>query len=180
MKFKMLIIIIFIGTLSVYSQETIENQIKEIRKDYVEITSNLNNYQKKEAFYTNDQAYWMNTAYTGYFNSVNKLVYLTYEYGEEGYGATVHYYFKDKKIIFMFIESIDPEENKTQERIYFWDNKIIKALIKEKKATDNRPFEKIPNKKHEELWKDIDQSSKIKLSGVEQDRTQFFSALKKK
>ncbi|RLD68048.1 MAG: hypothetical protein DRI95_03840 [Bacteroidetes bacterium] len=175
----MLIIIIFIGNLSVYSQETIENQIKEIRKDYVEITSNINNYQKKEAFYTNDQAYWMNTAYTGYLNDVNKLVYLTYEYGEEGYGATIHYYFKNKKIIFMFIESIDPDGNKTQERIYFWDDKIIKALIKEKNNADKRPFSEISNKKNEELWQDIDQSSKIKLSGVEQDRTQFFSALKK-
>ncbi len=79
----------------------------------------------------------------------------------------------------MFIESIDPDGNKTQERIYFWDDKIIKALIKEKNNADKRPFSEISNKKIEELWQDIDQSSKIKLSGVEQDRTQFFSALKK-
>ncbi len=79
----------------------------------------------------------------------------------------------------MFIESIDPDGNKTQERIYFWDDKIIKALIKEKNNADKRPFSEISNKKNEELWQDIDQSSKIKLSGVKQDRTQFFEALKK-
>jgi len=52
-------------------------------------------------------------------------------------------------------------------------------LIKEKKYSDKRTFGKIPNKKHDELWKDINQSSKIKLSGVEINRKQFFEALKK-
>ena len=169
MKIKMLIIIIFIGNFSIYSQETIENQIKEIRKDYVEITSNLSNYKKKEAYYSNKEAYWMNVGYTGYLKADNLLVYLTYEYGEEGYGSEMQYYFKNNKVFFIFIESIDPEGNQTQERIYFWNSKIIKALIKEKSVADKRPFGKIPNKKHKELSKDTNQSSKIKLAGVEQD-----------
>ncbi len=179
MKVKLLIATIIIGSLHSLAQNTVDSQIKEIRKEYGKITGNLDSYEKKEVYYSNEDAYWMNVEYTGYFNNSKKLVYLTYEFGEEGYGSEVQYYFKNDQVFFIFIESIDPEENITQERIYFWNKKIIKALIKEKRATDDRTFAKIPNKKHVELLTDINKSSKIKLSGVELDRTQFFSALKK-
>ncbi|MBN1252956.1 MAG: hypothetical protein JXR51_12610 [Bacteroidales bacterium] len=179
MKTTLIVLTLVFFQFFAYSQDLTEKHIKEIRNEYAYINSNLAKFSKKEIFVSNDEVYWRNTNYTGYLNDKNQLVFLTYKVGEEGYGTEIQYYFKNDKLFFNYVYSIDPEENETEERYYFYDSQIIKALIKERKFDNKLSLDKIANKENKEVIKNVVEFSKIQVDNANLDKKQFFDAINK-
>ena len=148
--------------------ENIDIQIQHIKDEYSSIAEaqKLGKLEKRDIYYEDMEAYWNNTDYEAYYNAENQLVLLTFDVGEEGYFSYYEYYFKDRKPFFVFKQSSDPEDNETEERIYIYNDKIVRALIKENPSTEIRIFSEIQNKEDKKIMDNIEKSSKNILNEI--------------
>jgi cytochrome oxidase assembly protein ShyY1 len=170
--------LLLVFTISIKAQST-EELIKSIRSEYQKINSNIDTYTQKEAYYTEEEAYWMNVQYTGYLDNKNQLVLLKFSVGEEGYWSSYEMYFKDENIIFIYNESGEPDESERQDRIYFHNRRIIRALMKSKSGSLNKTFDQIENINNVEIMNDVEQSSIDYLKNVDAHVSQFWQVLDK-
>lgn len=177
MKKYFYLIVFILSAQFLDAQSTVDKQVLAIRNEFQLINSHLNNYIKKEVFYTVKDRYWNNVHYTGYLNSGNELVKLTYSIGEEGYWGNYEYYFKNGEVFFIFIHSGEPDGSEKQERIYIWNKTIINALLKEKTAEDKRNISEIENKRDDIIMENVINETKNNLNGVDIELTKFYSAL---
>jgi hypothetical protein len=176
-----LVVLIFLSGQSVTAQLTKEAQIISIRKEYQKINKELGSYKKKEATWkpenSYDGSYMDHLKYTGYYNSSGQLVLLKYKRGEEGYWSLYEYYFKNNEIFFSFIHSGDPEGGETEERIYFWDKKIIQAYLKTKPVDNETRIE--GNEVNDVFMKDVERQTEYFLLQVKDSIDKFKQALNK-
>jgi hypothetical protein len=149
-KNTLLLITFFFLAVHAYSQDTISKYVNEIRKEFNIIQKNVSSFDTIRYSHKADKTYGQNIDFTGYINN-NQLVILTCE--ELIYDRIQmksHYYFKNNEPFFLFVETND-KGNLKEERYYFYDNKLIEALIKTKDSTDNRLLSRIPNRKHQDI-----------------------------
>ncbi len=174
-KFVMLFAVVIFCLTSCQSQ-TKEDQIKKITENFKDVEANIDSYERKDILYEDPENHWMNANYTAYI-SKEKVVKLVEETGEEGYGSTISFYYKDEKIFFIFLQSVDPDENEDEKRIYFHDEKIIDALMKNKAEGETREFSKIKNTPDENILKDLTKSTKVYLEMAKTALSQYKTAV---
>ena len=115
-------------------------KISNIKKEYkqIEVDRKASTLKLKRINYHNDQAFWRNTSYDAYYNKQDELVLLTYSLADEGYLTTDSIYFKNRKPFFIINTQATPADedyityNLTQDRIYMYNNQVIKVLRKAK------------------------------------------------
>ncbi|MFN8255201.1 MAG: hypothetical protein U0W24_05895 [Bacteroidales bacterium] len=156
-----------------------DQKIKKIREEYnkIEALRKSNALNELTADYIDSVAYWNNTRYKGSFDEAGNLVFLTYSAGEEGYSSEVQIYFKDHKPFFTFTVSTDPEGNLEEERVYLYNDQLVKVLEKRKSAEDNREISEIESMENGEMMKDIKNSSLNILNGIAVELNRYLSAL---
>lgn len=146
MKKNLIINVIFLLILSTtsFAQESIETQIRNIRTEYALIHNNLNNLTLSECS-SNDPS----GNFKVYSNdNGNALLIFESKKTTDFYKIQIH--FKNENLFFIFLEETK-NGIQIQERIYFNENEIIRALIKTKKAIDTRQFSDIPNSPHPDI-----------------------------
>jgi hypothetical protein len=191
MKYILCFLFTAVFILSLNGQENIEEKIHAIRNEYKKINLELESYTKKlsikEIIYYYYNRVSPDSVHTtsitdaseiyGYFNKNKELVLLTNEYrGEENSWHDYQYYFRNGEVFFIFIrEGADEEE--TQKRIYFWDGKIIRALIKEKKWDDKRNISEIENRRDDFIMDKVEEQSLYFLKDTKNFIEDFYKGL---
>ena len=174
---KLVYFLVFImPALCLPAQSLVDEQVKSIKKEFEWINLNLDDFIKNEINYTNENAYWDNTHYTAYINSNHELVRLNFSVGEEGYWSQHEYYFKHGKIFFIYIYSGEPDGSEKQVRIYFWDNTIIHALLKQKLSDEPRSITDIPNKRFDAVMDNVTMETYRYLESVENELKKYYEA----
>jgi len=185
LKSTVLLLFFLSASLSAFAQTATDEQIKAIRKEFQSINGNLKNYKVKYSakhYPGSPGAPEMSIPYTAYFNSKDQMVMLTSEGGEEGVWNKTEYYFKDSKIIFIYNleeNEHDPIETTTELRVYFCDNRIIQALIKEKTENGEQDLSKIKNKRFNSVMDNLDAATKSWLKTVDEEIKTFYEGLRK-
>jgi hypothetical protein len=165
------------------AQASKDDRILSIRKYYQKVMKELKTYTKKEDEKiikdeeSNDLISYYK--YEAYYNSQNKLVFLKTNSGDNAMLINNEYLFKDDKISFIFIKS---GNNYKEERIYFWDNKIIEAYIKSTDQPNDlkNDISKLENKPHKEVLNNINEKTREYLLRVEDELKNMKGILKKK
>lgn len=191
MKYILIYLFTMFFVLSLNGQENIEEKISAIRAEFKKINSELESYTKKLSkkeivyYYYNQVSAdsvqttsFVDFSYIyGYFNKNKELVLLTNEYrGEENSWQEYNYYFKNGEVFFIYTRTGQNEEE-TQMRIYFWDEKIIRALIKEKKWDDNRNISEIENKRDDYIMDNVEEKSLFFLKETKNFIEDFYKGL---
>ncbi|BDA78556.1 hypothetical protein LPTSP3_g14860 [Leptospira kobayashii] len=179
--FLSIIFSIYVLSHSLYAQTNKQDQIGNIRKEYQKINSELGSYRERKVTWQPPKpyegSYMDHVNYTGYLNSSHDLILLKFSRGEEGYWAEYEYYFKNKELLFIYIYSGEPDGKEKQERIYFWNKKIIQALIKEKFAEEKKTINDLENKTYDTIMNDINKFARDFLNDAETERKKFYQAL---
>lgn len=153
MKIRILFILLFL-TVNLFAQTTEDEKVSAVRTIYYDIENNLSSFEKYEKRYSEEPngeiAHYYIADYVGFYNR-NQLVKLEQSTGDEGYWSRTEFYYKDGTLYFVFENSGDPMGDLVQRRIYFYNNKIVRALIKKTSEDGGLDFSKVSNKKDTEL-----------------------------
>jgi len=184
---------IFFVCCNLHAQNVMEQKLDEIRKEYQKINSELESYVKKvsieeipyyymhyegDSLVIDGQTVFDECETYGYFNNNNELVLLTNKYaGEEGTWYDYQFYFKNEQVFFILMSDGDGR-TETQERIYFYEGKIIQALIKRKSYYDERDFSDIKNERYDFVMDNIEDQTLKKLKFTKSFIDNFYEGLK--
>lgn len=136
---------------SFLSAQTEEEKLKYVRSHFYATENALDQYSEKEYIYKSYGEYPPWGYYSFWFDIEGNLVKANYSMGEEGYGTVENYYFDAGKLYFIFTEDYAPaweEEGSmsqyvSETRIYFYNEKVFRTLVRSQSSEDNRPIEKI-------------------------------------
>ncbi|MBN1180968.1 MAG: hypothetical protein JXB49_01685 [Bacteroidales bacterium] len=137
--------------ISSKAQDAIEIHVKRIREDFNNIQQNLKNDEVRKYQYLVPTSYSDKSQdFTAYLDK-DRIVLLVSEYKEGKYLERNSMYYKNDELFFIFRESTEKDGSQKQERLYYLDSRLIKALIKVKDTTETRPFAQISNVKHPDV-----------------------------
>jgi hypothetical protein len=174
----LLAVVLMLLTNILTAQTSKDEKVTEIHNYYNKVVNELSKYTKKEVYkeaYIDLDGWGMD--FIAYFDSKNQLVFLRKkENGDRG-NFNAEYLFINGKISFIFIQN---EEFGTQERIYFWDSKIIEAYKKDKSSDGNIDFSKLENKPNTDILNSLAEKTKYYLDFVKSDLKVMNEALKNK
>jgi hypothetical protein len=156
MKKLFAFMVCLLANLSIFAQNNVENEINEIRNEYNRIHSELGNYEEIQYLLPDSlTSYTTDIHFIGYFNNgVMKLLIAEKKWNSGSQKDS--YYFNNGHLFFVFGE-YNFFGTETQERFYYHDNILIKALIKERNTSDSIEFSEIPNKLHPKFGNDNSQ-----------------------
>lgn len=160
------------------TSQSLNEKINWIRKHYYNIENNIPSYSKKEcSIKENDYDnyfYFFNV----YYNQNNQIVKILQYTGDEHSitgertTGTISYYYNNGELFFIFEENLTEnvyEEKSvkkyTEDRLYFYDEELIRALKKESSEHD---MSRVKNRNNVTLLNNKDYHSKIYLESAYQ------------
>lgn len=133
---------------------TKDDKIAYIKEKFNEIESKANSYTVKNTYYEGVEGdeetgqYYVYSDWYAYYNKDGELVKLVEETGEEGWFATLSYYYDKEKLFFVFHEIEFDGYAEEETRVYVYDGQTIDAKIKISEngdgvLGDNRTYQEV-------------------------------------
>ncbi len=175
----------FIKEQTEYNIFTNENDslltIKEIRAEYSKIMREMNSYTVHDVYYQAPmEYYWASHPIKVMINNKNEIKIIEVNWSDEGFGGTDIYYFKNRKLFFVYKTEqngrSDPEQW-SQYRYYFKNNSLLTILQKEGEGEDFRDHIKTPNKTKNITAKVKEETYKNLINEVKSYKNQFFGIM---
>ncbi len=162
MKKISIIYVLCILSVSVFAQKTQSEKVADIKIWYSEVSSNINTYTKSTVDYSEESTEGGDITF--YKRAGNIVLLKVAYYGESG-NMKFSFYFRNSALFFVFqetenysvpiyIETDDRKITKEDNRYYFYCNKMIKWLDKDKKEVFVKSSDY--KEKEEELLKDVE------------------------